>query len=100
MPTSVQSTFGFALHLAQMGTKHAKAKVMRGFGSSGIVEVVESTSNSTFRAVYTVRFDDAVYVLHCFKKKSTEGIATPKPDMDLVRQRLKDAEIDYTGHSK
>jgi phage-related protein len=68
------------------------AKPLRGFGSAGVLEVVESAEGGTYRAVYTVRFADAVYVLHCFQKKSTHGIATPKPDMDLIRDRLKIAE--------
>jgi phage-related protein len=79
------------LHLAQTGGKHAQAKPLKGFGSAGVLEVVESQAGSTYRAVYTVKIAGAVYVLHCFQKKSTSGIATPKPDMDLVRERLKAA---------
>ena len=79
MPDAVQDTFGFALHFAQLGEKHADAKPLQGFGSAGVLEVVESTQGSTYRAVY---------VLHCFQKKSVKGIATPKPDMDLIRDRL------------
>ena len=88
MPDKVQDTFGFALHLAQLGEKHADAKPLQGFGSAGVLEVVESTQGSTYRAVYTVKIQGAVYVLHCFQKKSVKGIATPKPDMDLIRDRL------------
>lgn len=91
MPRAVQREFGFALHLAQIGSKHPAAKVMRGFGSAGVLEVVEDFATDTYRAVYTVRFADSVYVLHCFKKKSTKGIETPKPDLDLIRKRLDDA---------
>ena len=91
MPEEVQSTFGYALYLAQIGGKHDQAKALKGFGSAGVLEVVESEAGSTFRAVYTVKIAGAVYVLHCFQKKSTSGIATPKPDMDLVRERLKAA---------
>lgn len=91
MPGEVQDTFGYALHLAQRGGKHAQAKPLKGFGSAGVLEVVESEAGSTYRAVYTVKIAGAVYVLHCFQKKSTSGIATPKPDMDLVRDRLKAA---------
>ncbi len=91
MPRTVQREFGFALHLAQIGGRHVGAKVLRGFGSAGVLEVVEDFATDTYRAVYTVRFANAVYVLHCFKKKSTKGIATPKPDMDLIRKRLDDA---------
>jgi phage-related protein len=91
MPGDVQDTFGYALHLAQTGGRHVQAKPLKGFGSAGVLEVVESEAGSTFRAVYTVKIAAAVYVLHCFQKKSTSGIATPKPDMDLVRDRLKAA---------
>ena len=91
MPDEVQDSFGYALHLAQTGAKHAQAKPLKGFGSAGVLEVVESEAGSTYRAVYTVKVAAAVYVLHCFQKKSTSGIATPKPDLDLIRDRLKAA---------
>ncbi len=96
MPGEVQDTFGYALHLAQSGGKHAQAKPLKGFGSAGVLEVVESEAGSTYRAVYTVKIAGAVYVLHCFQKKSTSGIAMPKPDMDLVRDRLK-AALNHAG---
>lgn len=89
MPRDVQDTFGYALHVAQAGGKHVQAKPLKGFGGAGVLEVVEDSQSNTYRAVYTVRYTSAVYVLHCFQKKSTVGIATPKPDMDLVRARLK-----------
>lgn len=100
MPSDVQDTFGYALHLAQAGKKHAQAKPLKGFGSAGVLEVVEDSDGGTFRAVYTVKLGAAVYVLHCFQKKSTHGIATPKPDMDLIRERLKAAESHAQGESK
>lgn len=89
MPADVQDTFGFALHLAQIGGKHVQAKPLKGFGGAGVLEVVEDHQGDTYRAVYTVRFAAAVYVLHCFQKKSVAGIATPKPDMALIEARLK-----------
>jgi phage-related protein len=89
MPGDVQDLFGYALHLAQTGGKHGQAKPLKGFGGAGVLEVVEDHQGDTFRAVYTVRYTAAVYVLHCFQKKSTRGIATPKPDMDLITLRLK-----------
>jgi len=89
MPDDVQDVFGYALHLAQTGGKHRQAKALKGFGGAGVVEVVESHQGDTYRAVYTVRYARAVYVLHCFQKKSTRGIATPKPDMDVIESRLK-----------
>jgi phage-related protein len=100
MPDEVQDTFGFALHQAQIGKKHAQAKPLKGFGSTGVLEVVEDSDGNTYRAVYTVKFGNAVYVLHCFQKKSTHGIATPKPDMDLIRERLKAAEAHAQGEQK
>lgn len=89
MPEDVQDTFGYALHLAQVGEKHAQAKPLKGFSGAGVLEVVEDHQGDTYRAVYTVRYAAAVYVLHCFQKKSTRGIATPKPDLDLIEARLK-----------
>jgi phage-related protein len=100
MPDDVQDMFGYALHLAQTGKKHEQAKPLKGFGSAGVLEVVEDSGGGTFRAVYTVRFGEAVYVLHCFQKKSVHGIATPKPDMDLIRERLKAAEAHARGETK
>lgn len=91
MPRAVQREFGFALHLAQTGGRHPGAKMLRGLGSAGVLELVDDFATDTYRAIYTVRFADAVYVLHCFKKKSTKGIEMPKPDMDLIRKRLGDA---------
>lgn len=92
LPGEVRDTFGYALHLAQEGAKHPQAKPLQGFGGAGVLEVVEDFHGNTYRAVYTVRIGEAVYVLHCFQKKSTHGVATPKPDMDLIRERLKAAE--------
>ena len=100
MPDDVQDTFGYALHQAQVGKRHEQAKPLMGFGSAGVLEVVENSGGGTFRAVYTVKFGDAVYVLHCFQKKSMHGIATPKPDMDLIRERLKAAEAHAKGETK
>lgn len=92
MPEGARDTFGFALFLAQRGQKHEQAKPMRGFGSAGVLEVVESDQGGTYRAVYTVRFAGAVYVLHCFQKKSKSGIATTQQDIELIKTRLKQAE--------
>lgn len=92
LPLEVRRFFGFALSLAQAGDKHDAAKVLRGFGSAGVLEVVESDVGGTYRAVYTVKFTEAVFVLHCFQKKSKQGIATPKEDMDIIHTRLKIAE--------
>jgi len=100
MPSDVVDVFGYALHLAQQGGKHVQAKPLKGFGSAGVLEVVEDNDGNTYRAVYTVRFSNAVYVLHCFQKKSHKGIATPKQDMDLVHDRLNLAKQHAEGVKK
>ena len=92
LPVDVRRLFGFALSLAQSGDKHDAAKVLKGFGGAGVLEVVEDDVGGTYRAVYTVKFAEAVFVLHCFQKKSKRGIATPKEDMDIIQARLKIAE--------
>jgi len=92
MPDEVQQVFGFALYHAQIGLLHPDAKSLKGFGSAGILEIVEDWRGDAYRAMYTVRFADAVYVLHCFQKKSKRGVETPRPDMELIRDRLKEAE--------
>ena len=97
MPEEVQQVFGFALFHALIGEIHPSAKPLKGFGSAGVVEVVEDWRGNAYRAVYTVRFAGAVYVLHCFEKKSKRGAETPKPEMDLIRARLKEAEARALG---
>ncbi len=92
LPANVRRLFGFALSLAQVGDKHEAAKVLKGFGGTGVLEVVEDDVGGTYRAVYTVKFVEAVFVLHCFQKKSKRGIATPKEDMDIIHARLKIAQ--------
>ena len=69
-----------------------RRKCSKGFGGAGVLEVVENDAGGTYRAVYTVKFAETVFVLHCFQKKSKSGIATPKPDMDIIHARLKQAE--------
>ena len=95
-PQGVQEAFGFGLYLAQTGQHPLGAKPLKGLGS-GIVELVEAFDGDAFRAVHTVRFETAVYVLHCFKKKSKSGIKTPQNEIDLIRRRLRDAEADYAS---
>jgi phage-related protein len=97
MPGEVQDVFGYALHEAQEGRKHPDAKPLKGFGGAGVLEVVEDYKGDAYRAVYTVRFAAAVYVLHCFQKKSTQGIATPKHDVELIKSRLKAVEASQGG---
>jgi phage-related protein len=100
LPVEVRKFFGHALDFAQRGDQHSAAKVLKGFGGSGVLEVVEDDAGGTYRAVYTVKFEDAVYVLHCFQKKSKSGIETPKADMDIIRARLKVAEAFAKGGTK
>lgn len=92
LPLEVRKFFGHALDFAQHGEQHNAAKVLKGFGGAGVLEVVEDDQGGTYRAVYTVKFKEAVFVLHVFQKKSKSGIATPKADMDVIRDRLKVAE--------
>jgi phage-related protein len=97
-PARVQDNLGFALFLVQTGQHPPAAKPLKGLGS-GVVELVEDFDGDTYRAVYTVRFSRVVYVLHAFMKKSKRGIKTPKTDIDLIKQRLRDAEHDYQPRS-
>lgn len=90
-PESVKDDVGTALMWAQKGAKHADAKVLRGFGSAGVIEIVEDFDGDTYRAVYTVQFKSRIYVLHCFQKKSKKGNETAKHDLNLIRERLKQA---------
>ena len=92
-PSEVKDVFGYALHQAQHGERHLDAKPLKGFGGAKILEVIDDYQRDTYRAVYTVKFEGYVYVLHCFQKKSKKGIATPKPDMDKIQARLRDAEL-------
>lgn len=92
LPAPVQDYIGYALHLAQLGGKHRDAKVLKGFGGAGVQEIIVDYNRDTYRAVYTVRFADRIYVLHAFKKKSKSGIATPKSDLELIERRLKQAQ--------
>ncbi|MGH9255069.1 MAG: type II toxin-antitoxin system RelE/ParE family toxin [Vicinamibacterales bacterium] len=89
-PASVQDEVGYALYLAQRGGKHVSAKPLKGLGP-GVLEVVSDHRGDTFRAVYTVRLADRVFVLHAFQKKSKHGIATPQADIELIKRRLKQA---------
>jgi len=93
LPVDVRKFFGHALDFAQRGSQHSMAKPLRGFGGAGVLEIVEDDMGGTYRAVYTVKFEEAVFVLHCFQKKSKHGIETPKKDMDIIRDRLKLAEL-------
>jgi phage-related protein len=84
MPAEVVDIVGFALHQAQSGQKHAQAKPLKGFRGASVLEVLEDNMDDTCRAVYTVKLAESVYVLHCFQKKSKQGIETPKHEIDLI----------------
>ncbi len=90
-PEEVKDDVGYALYQVQRGVTPACIKPLRGFGP-GVLEIIEDSREGTYRAVYTVKFNEAVYVLHCFQKKSKHGIETPPGDIELIRQRLKLAE--------
>ena len=94
-PEEVRLRVGGALWEAQLGRKAGWSKPLRGFGGAGVLEVVDDFDGDTFRAVYTVRFAGAVYVLHAFQKKSKSGVATPRREIELVEQRLRRAKEDY-----
>jgi phage-related protein len=93
-PAEVQEHVGYALSAAQFGGKHPTAKQWKGDGP-GVLEIVEDHRGDAYRAVYTVRFEEAVYVLHIFQKKSKQGIATTQLDSELISRRLKDAVKDH-----
>ncbi|WNZ23123.1 addiction module toxin RelE [Leptolyngbya sp. NK1-12] len=95
-PEDVRQTVGYALYLAQCGEKHPSAKPLKGFKGIGVLEIVEDFDGDTYRAVYTVKLAGVVYVLHAFQKKSKQGIATPKQDIDLIEARLKRAKEHYS----
>jgi len=88
-PQSIRKEMGHALYVAQEGGKDKNAKVLKGFGGAKILEIVSMDGNGTYRAVYTVQFEEVVYVLHAFQKKSKTGIKTTKQDIELIEQRYK-----------
>jgi len=92
MPPQVRKDIGQALYAAQQGETDPAAKPLKGFGGTRVMEIVERHRTDAFRAVYTAHFAEAVYVLHVFQKKSKHGIATPKPDMELIRRRFAEAQ--------
>lgn len=99
-PEEVRQDIGYALFEVQKGLKPTAAKPLKGFVGAGVLEIIDNFFGDTYRAVYTVRFEKVVYVLHCFQKKSKHGVKTPKQDIDLIKQRLKTAEEDYNAHYK
>jgi|SRR5246127_1554799 phage-related protein len=94
-PRAVRVDIGHALFTAQEGKTDPAARPLKGFAGASVLEIVASHHGNAWRAVYTVRFQDAIYVLHVFQKKSTKGIATPTREIDLIKQRLAEAERDH-----
>ena len=88
-PKAVRRVMGQALDDAQHGEKHPGVKPLKGFGGASVLEIVEDNDGDTYRAIYTVKFAGAVYVLHAFQKKAKRGRVTPKKDIDLVKRRLR-----------
>ncbi len=97
-PAAVQEHLGFELFLVQTGQHPPSAKPLTGRG--GVVELIEDFDGNTYRAIYTARFKDAVYVLHAFQKKSKHGVKTPKNHIDLIERRLRDAASDHAARVK
>ena len=96
-PEEVKDEIGFALFQAQLGLKSPSAKPLKGFGGARVLEIVDDYRTDTYRAVYTVQFTGAIYVLHAFQKKSRKGIKTPKAEIELIESRLKAAREHYKG---
>ena len=95
LPDGVIDGFGHALRDVQDGLMPLNAKALSGFGGASVLEIREDDEAGTYRAVYTVKFDDVIFVLHVFQKKAKTGIKTDKKDSELIRSRLKDAERVY-----
>jgi len=91
-PGAVQDHMGYALYVAQRGGKHQDARVLSGFGGAGVLEVIKDHRGDMFRAVYTLKYAGRVYVLHVFQKKSKTGRQTPRRDIELIKQRMREAE--------
>jgi phage-related protein len=95
LPEDTIDAFVYGLRVAQEGGKSSKGKVLKGFGAADVIELIDKDANETYRAVYTIRMPEVVFVLHVFQKKSKRGIATPKQDTDLIKSRLKRAQEIY-----
>jgi phage-related protein len=94
-PKAALRQIGQALYAAQRGEEYPSVKALQGFKGRSVLEIVASAQTNTYRAIYTVRFYDVIYVLHAFQKKSKRGVATPKKEIDLIQERLAAAERDY-----
>lgn len=99
-PEDVQQAVGYALYRAQCGEKHPSAKPLKGFKGASVLEVVQNFDGDTYRVVYTIKFEEVVYVLHVFQKKSKRGIETAKQDIELIETQLKRAKEHYEQYYK
>ena len=89
---------GYALYLAQIGQKHPSTKPLKGFSGASVLEIVDNFDTDTYRTIYTLKLNAAIYVLHAFQKKSKKGIKTPKQDIDIVKKRLQTAKEHFQQH--
>ena len=94
-PGAARREVGYALYLVQIGMKAVNAEPLKGFGGAGVLEVIARHGGQTYRAAYTVKFAEAVFVLHAFVKRSKKGIATPRADIELIKRRLRTAAEQY-----
>ena len=99
LPDEPRRTFGYAIHLAQLGRHHLAAKRLKG-EFAGLIEVVDDFDGGTYRVFYAEKLADVVYVLHVFQKKSTRGIATPKHDVAVIRERWERAKAHCAAHHR
>jgi len=97
-PDEVREVMGEALYRGQQGSEHPATRALKGLGGRGVIEIVGHYRGDTYRVIYTVRFANAIYVLHAFQKKSKKGIATPRHEIDLIKARLKRAEEHHGSH--
>ncbi|MEM9243685.1 MAG: type II toxin-antitoxin system RelE/ParE family toxin [Pseudomonadota bacterium] len=95
-PEEVKDAMGFRLYMVQIGRMPYQAKPLKGIKPT-VIEITCDHAGNTYRAVYTVKLGDTVYVLHCFQKKSKRGIATPAQEIDMIKKRLKEAETLHKG---
>lgn len=94
-PPDVRHAMGYALYAAQINKMHEHAKVLSGMGNAKVIEIRENDKSGTYRVVYTIEMKDFIFVLHAFQKKSKSGIATPKQELELIKNRLKEAKVLY-----
>lgn len=95
LPPAVKEVFAHGIHLATIGSAHVDSKPLKGFGGRSVVEIIGNGRGETYRAIYTVKYQECIYVLHVFKKKSTKGISMPKKEQKVLEERIKTASAHY-----